>query len=118
MAIEEAFHSYFLKCDFRHNSALHRSRLECDSNSGKISRGRLPAVGNMASFPTRQHLVPCTSAPEREQADLQVKLSMNLGVSEILANVREENLHLLWPPTEDLRQEAERHSLQSVFERH
>ena len=59
-----------------------------------------------------------TSTMNSKNVDLQVKLGMNLRVSEILADIGKENMHLLHLPTEYLRQEAKRHALQSVFKRH
>lgn len=50
--------------------------------------------------------------------DSQIKLSVNLGISEILADVREQDLHFFCLPLEYLRQESEGHSFKSLFERY
>lgn len=42
---------------------------------------------------------------------------MDLGIPEILADVGEQDHHFFRLPLEDLRQEPEGHSFQSLFER-
>ena len=55
---------------------------------------------------------------EKGAGNSQVKLSMKLRVSKVLADVRKEDLHFFPLPPQDLRQEAHRHALQSFFKRH
>lgn len=43
---------------------------------------------------------------------------MDLWISKILSDIREQDLDFLWLPMEHLRQEPKRHSLQSLFQRY